>query len=118
MIIRFLLIILVFFSVAFQQAIPPDEKQIIAQQMEKSLQDDLLTKFFPRTIDEEHGGFLSSFTYDWKLTGPQDKMIVTQARHIWTPAKAAQFYPENPVYLKAAKHGVEFLKNTMWDKTN
>lgn len=118
MLIRFLLITVLLFSLAFQPANPPDDKQAIARQMEKSLQDDLLTKFFPRTIDQEYGGFLSSFTYDWKPTGSQDKMIVSQARHIWTPSKAAQIYPENPVYLKAAKHGVEFLKNTMWDKKN
>lgn len=118
MLIRFPLILLAFFSTAFLPSTPPDEKQEIARQMEKSLKEDLLTKFFPRTIDEEQGGFLSSFTYDWKLSGPQDKMIVTQARHTWTPSKAAQLYPQNPVYLKAARHGYEFLKNTMWDKKN
>src|SRR5258706_13512737 len=44
-------------------------------------------------------------------------MIVTQARHNWTNAKASLRYPEIDQYKSNARHGFEFLKNVMWDKT-
>ena len=60
----------------------------IAMAMENSLQTELLNRWYPQAVDSQHGGFLSTFTYDFKPTGPQDKFIVTQARHTWTTAKA------------------------------
>jgi len=88
----------------------------IASAMETSLRSELLEKWYPQAIDTIYGGFLSSFTYDFKPTGDQDKMIVSQARHVWTNSKAALRYPEAEHYKKSAKHGFEFLKNVMWDK--
>ncbi|MBZ5857211.1 AGE family epimerase/isomerase [Flavihumibacter profundi] len=89
----------------------------IADEMEKSINTELLNKWYPRSIDSLYGGFLTTYTYDFKPTGPQDKFIVTQARHTWTTAKAAMHYPGNLVYLKYAKHGYKFLRDVMWDKT-
>ncbi len=37
----------------------------------------LLNTNYPLVIDRENGGFYTTFTHDWKLTGSQDKMIVT-----------------------------------------
>ena len=76
----------------------------------------LLNKFYPRTIDKKDGGFLCNLTYDWKFEDPQDKMIVTQARHTWTLAKAQNFYPDDQRYPEAVLHGYKFLKEVMWDK--
>lgn len=88
----------------------------IALEMKRSLRDDIYNKFYPQAIDRKFGGFLSDFTYDWKPGTPQNKMIVTQSRHIWMLSKAHEFFPENKEYLQYAKHGVDFLRNTMWDK--
>ena len=88
----------------------------IASAMETSLTTELLDKWYPQAVDTVYGGFLSSFTYDFKPTGDQDKMIVSQARHVWTNSKAALRYPKVEHYKKSAKHGFEFLKNVMWDK--
>ena len=87
----------------------------IATSMETFLTGGLLEKWYPQAIDTVHGGFLSTFTYDFKPTGDQDKMIVTQARHLWTNAKASVRYPEVEHYKTSSKHGFEFLKNVMWD---
>src|SRR5687767_318762 len=108
--------LLVFSS--FYLPTPADEKEDIAKQMEKSLHNDLLNKFYPLIIDKQDGGFLSGFTYNWKPTGDQDKMIVSQSRHIWTPAKAANFYPNTPLYKTTAQHGYTFLRDVMWDEKN
>ena len=96
----------------------PDIRAQLAADVEKSIKTEMLNKWYPQAVDKEFGGFLSTFTYDWKPTGAQDKMVVTQARHIWTNSKAAQLYPEVKYYLPSAKHGVAFLRDKMWDKAN
>jgi len=88
----------------------------LIRKLQTLLSTELLEKFYPYTLDRLNGGFLCNMSYDWKFVAPQDKMIVTQARHTWTPSKAAHFYPNDPRYLEAAKHGFQFLKNVMWDK--
>ena len=65
------------------------ERLQLANQMENSIETELLNKWYPQCVDSVYGGFLSTFTYDFKPTGSQDKFIVTQARHTWTTAKAS-----------------------------
>jgi cellobiose epimerase len=74
-----------------------------------------LNVWYPRVIDREHGGFLTDFAYDWRLTDNQDKMIVTQSRHLWTLSKLAERFPQHPEYAAFARHGFEFLRDRMWD---
>ncbi|MBL7872884.1 MAG: AGE family epimerase/isomerase [Cyclobacteriaceae bacterium] len=95
----------------------PSSRENIAAAMEHSLVTEVMAKWYPQSIDTVDGGFISTYTYDFKPTGAQDKMIVTQARHTWTNAKASLRYPEVQYYKIGAKHGFEFLKNKMWDKT-
>jgi cellobiose epimerase len=92
------------------------KKPEIVDRLHTMLTKDLFEKFYPYILDKINGGFLCNLTYDWRFVPPQDKMIVTQARHVWTPSKAARFFPEDKRYVQAAKHGFEFLKNAMWDK--
>lgn len=93
------------------------ERLQLADEIEHSIQTELLNKWYPQAMDTVHGGYLSTFTSDFKPTGDQHKMIVSQSRHVWTTAKAAMAYPETDYYLKASAHGVDFLKDVMWDKT-
>ncbi|MFY9154448.1 MAG: AGE family epimerase/isomerase, partial [Prolixibacteraceae bacterium] len=93
---------------------PEDEK--IALEIAETLNFELQNCWYPRTIDSISGGFLSDFNYRWEMKGAQNKMIVTQSRHIWTCSSAASFYPEQrDFYLKIARHGVQFLNEKMWD---
>lgn len=94
-----------------------DDRAAIAAEIEKSITTELLNKWYPAAIDKEYGGFLSTFTFDFKPTGEQDKMIVSQSRHVWTSSKAAEAYPSNPDYKTSADHGFKFLRDVMWDKT-
>ena len=87
----------------------------LASEMEMYLNSNLLHIWYPRIIDEENGGFLTNFTAQWEEAPPHQKMIVSQARDVWTACKAAERYPDDPRYLQAAKHGFKFLKNHMWD---
>jgi cellobiose epimerase len=107
----FIIIFIAILSFTFQ-----DERAQIASEMEKSIQTELLNKWYPQNIDTQYGGFLSTFTYDFKPTGEQDKMIVTQARHTWSNAKASLLYPKTKYYKAGAAHGFRFLRDVMWDK--
>jgi mannobiose 2-epimerase len=89
----------------------------IAAEMERSIKTELLNKWYPGSVDSTYGGFITTYTYDFKPTGSQDKFIVTQARHTWSTAKASELYPESPWYLSCSKNGFHFLRDFMWDKT-
>jgi mannobiose 2-epimerase len=72
--------------------------------------------FYPLCIDTVYGGYFSDANYKWELSGLQNKMIVTQARHVWSNANASIFFRTKEPYFKYAEHGFKFLKNIMWDK--
>lgn len=88
----------------------------VYSEMKRSMVDELLKPWYPAAIDTVNGGFLSTFTYDFKPQGTQDKMIVTQARHIWSNARAAELYPSVKYYSEGAAQGFRFLKDVLWDK--
>ena len=92
------------------------ERQQIAAEMKESMVNKLLKPWYPAAIDTADGGFLSAFTYNFKPAGNQDKMIVTQARHVWSNSKAAEEFPEVHYYRSGAAHGFNFLRDVMWDK--
>lgn len=94
-----------------------DERSQIAAEMEKSIQTELLNAWYPQCIDKQYGGFLTAFTYDFKPIDEQDKMVVTQARHTWSNAKASLLYPQISYYKIGAAHGFKFLRDVLWDKT-
>lgn len=104
------------FSQTKKSTVVNPERLQLAAAMETSAQSELLDKWYPQAVDSAYGGFLTTFTYDFKPTGPQDKFIVTQARHTWTTAKAAKLYPDKTYYLACSKKGFQFLRDVMWDK--
>ena len=76
----------------------------------------LLREWYPRAVDSVHGGYLANFDYAWQPLPQQHKMIVTQARHLWTTAKAAMLHPQEPLYGRAADHGYRFLRDKLWNE--
>ena len=86
----------------------------MADEIESVFRKDVIDLWYPRAIDSLYGGYLSDFNFQWKLEGTQNKMIVSQARHVWTCSKLAELFPEGP-YAEYAAHGFNFLKETMWD---
>jgi mannose/cellobiose epimerase-like protein (N-acyl-D-glucosamine 2-epimerase family) len=93
------------------------ERLQIANQIENSIQHEMLNDWYPQNMDTLYGGFITTFTYDFKPTGDQDKFIVTQARHTWSTSKAAMRYPRDTYYKTLAQNGYKFLHDIMWDKT-
>lgn len=86
----------------------------IADEMLDSLQNGILKRWYPLVIDEEFGGYFTNVTWDWKLPEEQEKMIVTQARHVWLTSKMASFLNDEE-YEKYAWHGYKFMRAFMWD---
>src|SRR5262245_48478993 len=91
------------------------ERLEYAATIERSIHDDLLNRWYPQAIDTLYGGFLTTFTYDFNPTEPQNKFIVTQARHTWSNALASMLYPKEKHFLAGARHGFTFLQQVMWD---
>ena len=115
------LIFAVFLSNCTQQNthstnVPTDKD--LALEFKEALTDKLLHVWYPRIVDKEHGGYFTNFSFDWKLLPHQNKMIVSQARDLWTACKAAERFPNDPRYKEAADHGFKFLRDFMWDKNN
>lgn len=86
----------------------------ILKKMSEYIGANLLDKWFPLAVDKENGGYYTDISHDWKIAPVQHKMIVTQARYVWTASKAAIMFG-NEVYADAARHGFDFLRNSMWD---
>ena len=97
--------------------VEPETYNELSYEFEEATKD-LLRTWYPRVMDEEYGGYISDFDADWEADGPQRKMIVTQARHVWTASQAAMRYPDESMFIDVARHGVEYLRNTMWDEEN
>ncbi len=111
---KFIFPILILLLSSCSDNIDPNRK-IIAEEMHGALTENLLDVWYPAVIDSVYGGFLSDFTYDWKADGPQDKMLVTQTRHVWTASVASMFL-EDDYLAEIADHGFSFLKDKMLDK--
>jgi mannobiose 2-epimerase len=62
----------------------------------------------------EFGGYFTNISNDFNLMPMQEKMVVTQARHMWTTAKASEFF-NNESFYNYSLHGFNFLKDKMWD---
>ena len=96
-------------------ASPQAGRKMICREMEHVL-DAELKSWYPLCIDTVYGGYYSDINSRWELEGRQEKMIVTQARHVWSTANAAMFYQKDNVLRTIGAHGIAFLRNKMWDQ--
>lgn len=103
------------FSFLFLSCLATGKKDSLLFEIRQSFKEHLLKPWYPRALDTQWGGFLSDFTADWKPEGPQNKAIVTQARHLWTISQAGMAFPNDAQYVHWARHGFRFLFERMWD---
>jgi mannobiose 2-epimerase len=94
-----------------------EKKLEIAGQMLAVLKNNITKNWYPLVLDKEMGGYFTNIDKDWNVLPEQEKMIVSQARHVWVLSKLASFLGDDS-YIDMALHGFDFLKNGMWDKTN
>jgi mannobiose 2-epimerase len=86
--------------------------------LHRALNDNILHKWYPLVLDTLDGGYFTNVSHDWRIEPEQEKMVVSQARHIWTASKAAGFYDDGQSYIDVARHGYAFLRDHMWDAVN
>jgi cellobiose epimerase len=87
----------------------------LAPQYARCLSDGILKRWYPLVLDRECGGYYTNVTHDWLLPPEQEKMIVSQARHLWTTSKVTEFFEKETCFEKYARHGYEFLRDILWD---
>lgn len=88
-----------------------------AAETEKMLQQDILDPWYPRSIDNIHGGFNADFARDWSPLPSHGKFSVFQGRMTWVAAQIVMRRPAlRAQYLPYVRHGADYLANVMWDK--
>lgn len=87
----------------------------LAREFKQALTEGILARWYPLVVDKEYGGYFTNVDANWSLPPEQEKMIVTQARHVWATTKVANFLGETEKYEGIARHGYRFLRDVMWD---
>lgn len=99
--------------------LPPDRETYLklASEVNSALHEDVLKVWFPRSVDDIHGGFHSHFARDWKKLPSDGKFSVFQGRMTWVAAQTLLREPAmKQQFIPIVHHGVDFLANVMWDK--
>lgn len=91
-------------------------QQELINDMYSILRNHSLVPWYPESVDDEYGGYITHFSHGWQPESEQNKMVVSQARLIWTASVASEFFPDNEDLLPSATQGVDFLATKMWDE--
>lgn len=83
--------------------------------LEDLLVNRILRWWYPDTLDVKDGGFRLNHDSSGHYRGPSTKGIVTQARETWFFSRVSRSPYGRPEHLDAARHGIEFLRDRMWD---
>ncbi len=91
----------------------------LAAEVDHALHNDVLNVWFPRSVDDLHGGFHSHYARDWHELPSDGKFSVFQGRMTWVTAQIVLREPTmKQQFLPIVRHGVEYLNNVMWDKAD
>lgn len=91
----------------------------LGAEVETELRQGELKRWFPACIDQKNGGHIASFDRQWHPIANQTKGLIFQSRMLWTTAAIAGDRPDlRETYLPYVRHGLAFMKDTMWDKAH
>nr|WKN35331.1 AGE family epimerase/isomerase [Tunicatimonas sp. TK19036] len=88
----------------------------LREEAEQHLTSELLPFWLDRSLDQQHGGFITHFDRDGNDSGTDEKSLIAQTRCVYTFASAHRAGYGNGKCLEYAKHGIDFLLSKMWDK--
>jgi len=95
----------------------PAAYQKLSAEADAALHSEILDLWFPRSVDNVHGGFHSHFARDWKPLPSDGKFSVFQGRMTWVAAQVVLREPAmKEQFVPIVHHGVDFLTGVMWDK--
>ncbi|MHC2990190.1 N-acylglucosamine 2-epimerase [Pontibacter sp. HJ8] len=81
----------------------------------KQLLEDTVPFWFPRSIDEEYGGYLLMRDADGSLLD-DDKAVWIQGRAAWLLSTLYNTVEQKPEWLAGAKKGIDFLRQHCFDE--
>jgi N-acylglucosamine 2-epimerase len=93
---------------------PPDQIDQLLATYRDGLLNSTLPFWFPRCIDEDHGGFMFSRDRDGSLLDT-DKAIWLQGRASWLLATLYSEVEPRPEWLAWSRHGIDFLRQHGFD---
>lgn len=93
-----------------------DRCESLLAEVQDHLRDELLPYWAERGEDKEHGGFLTYFDRNGKLTGETMKTLVGQTRMIFTFSSLHRANFGDGLFLQKAERGLDFLLDHFWDR--
>lgn len=84
-------------------------------ELEKELQDNILSFWMNHTLDKEHGGFVGEIDNQLNVIAGAEKSLVLNARILWTFASAYRMYSKAE-YLEIAERAYDYLLKHFTDK--
>lgn len=91
-----------------------EDLQTLASEYRSTLLDEVIPFWFPRSIDEEHGGYLIARDRDGTLVD-DDKSVWQQGRFAWMLATLHNTMQPNPDWLAASRSGIQFMRDHCFD---
>lgn len=92
-------------------------QSVIRQEMQMVLQEKIIPFWLERSVDQEFGGYITSFDQNGIFNGNDAKYIVTQSRMLWGFSQLMLFAdPGQKVQMEEAAHqGYRFIIDHFWD---
>lgn len=87
-----------------------EEQAVQADVYREQLLDETLPFWFPRCVDQEHGGFLHCVDRHGSVVDT-DKSVWAQGRMAWLLATLHTRVEPRPEWLTWSRHGLDFLRN-------
>ncbi|MGH9373083.1 MAG: AGE family epimerase/isomerase [Vicinamibacterales bacterium] len=96
----------------------PAEKRLttLIPAIQKNLRETVIPFWFPRTVDEKHGGYTVHYGPKGEPLPGGTKAIVTQARTLWLASRLLRSESAAPDFREAADAGFRFLRDRLWDR--
>jgi N-acylglucosamine 2-epimerase len=92
----------------------PDRLRELLAIYRDGLLEDTLPFWIRRSIDREHGGYLTALDQDGSLL-QTDKPVWVQGRFAWLLATLYNTIERRPEWLELSKHGIDFLNRSCFD---
>ena len=92
-----------------------EESRSLADAYRSTLLEDILPFWFPRAVDEVHGGYLISRDRDGSLVD-DDKSVWQQGRFAWMLATLYNTLERRQEWLDASRSGIQFLRRHCFDR--
>jgi mannose/cellobiose epimerase-like protein (N-acyl-D-glucosamine 2-epimerase family) len=102
-------------SVVAQSDAPVQRLAGLVPAIEKNLRQNVMSFWFPRSVDREHGGYRIHHGPDGEPLPGGTKAIVTQARTLWLASRLLRSDYSQQGLREAADTGFRFLRDRMWD---